>query len=64
VNEDLANALRHLEWAMTRDDALLWQALGALELAQANCIHGELAEPSPIFADAIDALRERLGERS
>jgi hypothetical protein len=36
------------------------QALEALEISQDACIHGEMAEPSPILADAITALRQAI----
>ena len=38
------------------------QALEALKIAQDDCIHGEMAEPSPIFEKAITALRAALAE--
>lgn len=38
------------------------QALGALYIAQDDCVHGEMAEPSPIFEDAITALETALAE--
>ena len=38
------------------------QALEALEIAQDDCIHGEMAEPSPIFENAITALEAALAE--
>ena len=38
------------------------QALGALYIAQDDCVHGEMAEPSPIFGDAITALEAALAE--
>ena len=38
------------------------QALEALEIAQDDCIHGEMAEPSPIFENAITALETALAE--
>lgn len=39
------------------------QALEALEIAQDDCIHGEMAELSPIFEKAITALRAALAEQ-
>ena len=38
------------------------QALEALKIAQDDCIHGEMAEPSPIFENAITALEAALAE--
>ena len=38
------------------------QALEALKIAQDDCIHGEMAEPSPIFEKAIHALEATLAE--
>jgi hypothetical protein len=38
------------------------QALGALYIAQDDCVHGEMAEPSPIFEEAITALETALAE--
>lgn len=51
LRKDLQNALRHLEWAMTRDEPLLRQALEALEA----CLG---------WPHVIAALRERLGEKT
>ena len=36
------------------------QALDALKIAQDDCIHGEMAEASPIFQNAITALQAAL----
>lgn len=38
------------------------QALEALRIAQDDCIHGEMAEPSPIFEKVITALEAALAE--
>ena len=53
--------LREKQGVNTLRDAAQ-QALGALKIAQDDCLHGEMAEPSPIFEEAITALETALAE--